>query len=510
MKASKKSLLASGVSLLASAALLAGATFAWFTDSVTNTGNKIQAGTLAINAYAYDLAADGGDLTIEGVNGGEAFGFDMENGQNLKTDTAPIIDDTLFEPGKSNAKLLKVENAGTLATKIKLNFTVEDGGLMDALWFDFVQVKDGKVVGMFQKRPMSELETIADGMELPLLANENVQFILVYGMDESAGNAFMEKTFSADVAILAAQYTEEEDGFGSDQYDAQAQYPIVSQQALQAAIMNAQSGDTIFVGKLDLSDPIVLDKDITLKGVDGSVLNNAVIQGKNNAAVAIEDIDFTGDGYIHNQGMSALTLTGCDINVNVSKNVNNGRASFISLGTNQGNSIKLDIRDNHIVAKSTVDAYVAAIFGWSKLADGSVISGNTFGSADSRYTFIAVKLMNFDNEAVVDISGNTVYGTNKVFGFYAFDMYQCNSRDNAYTAVFADNTMSIEVAGDNDAYFIDLESEGNGNATIHVADGNTFNGEPVAQEHVLIETQKGNPGTVEFIGVDEGNGEDPF
>ena len=224
MKASKKSLLASGVSLLASAALLAGATFAWFTDSVTNTGNKIQAGTLAINAYAYDLAADGGDLTIEGVNGGEAFGFDMENGQNLKTDTAPIIDDTLFEPGKSNAKLLKVENAGTLATKIKLNFTVEDGGLMDALWFDFVQVKDGKVVGMFQKRPMSELETIADGMELPLLANENVQFILIYGMDESAGNAFMEKTFSADVAILAAQYTEEEDGFGSDQYDKDAEY----------------------------------------------------------------------------------------------------------------------------------------------------------------------------------------------------------------------------------------------------------------------------------------------
>jgi len=85
-----------------------------------------------------------------------------------------------------------------------------DGSLTDALWFDFVQVKDGAVVGAFQKRPMSELETIADGMELPLLANENVQFILVYGMNESAGNAFMEKTFSADVAILAEQYTKEE------------------------------------------------------------------------------------------------------------------------------------------------------------------------------------------------------------------------------------------------------------------------------------------------------------
>ena len=127
MRASKKSLLASGVSLLASAALLAGATFAWFTDSVTNTGNKIQSGKLAINAYAYDLAADGTQsFTIEGVNGGEAFAFEATP-QDLKTDKTPIIDDTLFEPGKSNAKLLKVENAGTLAAKIKLNFTVEDG-----------------------------------------------------------------------------------------------------------------------------------------------------------------------------------------------------------------------------------------------------------------------------------------------------------------------------------------------------------------------------------------------
>ena len=224
MKGNKKSLLASGVSLLASAALLAGATFAWFTDSVTNSGNKIQAGKLAINAYAYDLAADSTDgFTIEGVNGDKAFAFEATP-QNLKTDTTPIINDTLFEPGRSNAKLLKVENAGTLAAKIRLEFQIMDGSLTDALWFDFVQVKDGAVVGAFQKRPMSELETIADGMELPLLANENVQFILVYGMDESAGNAFMEKTFSADVAIVAAQYTEEEDGFGSDQYDKDAEY----------------------------------------------------------------------------------------------------------------------------------------------------------------------------------------------------------------------------------------------------------------------------------------------
>lgn len=58
MKASKKSLIASGVSLLASAALLAGSTFAWFTDSVTNTGNKIQAGNLAIELWESESDPD--------------------------------------------------------------------------------------------------------------------------------------------------------------------------------------------------------------------------------------------------------------------------------------------------------------------------------------------------------------------------------------------------------------------------------------------------------------------
>ena len=226
MKGTQKSLLASGVSLLASAALLAGTTFAWFTDSVVNTGNKIQAGNLSIGAYAYDLAEDGeGGFEIEGVNGGNPFKFETE-GQDLKTDKNPIISDTLFEPGKSSAKLLKVENEGTLAAKIKLDFTVEDGGLTEALWFDFVKVENGEVKGNFTRRPMNTLETFADNLELPLLENgDNVQFILVYGMDENAGNAFKDKSFTADVAILATQYTKEEDGFGNDQYDKDALLP---------------------------------------------------------------------------------------------------------------------------------------------------------------------------------------------------------------------------------------------------------------------------------------------
>ena len=269
MMASKKSLLASGVALLASAALLAGTTFAWFTDSVVNTGNKIQAGNLAIGAYAYDLAEDGeGGFEIEGVNGGNPFKFETE-GQNLKTDETPIISEELFEPGKSNAKLLKVENEGTLAAKIKLDFTVEDGGLMEALWFDFVKVENGEVKGSFTRRPMNTLETFAENLELPLLEKgDNVQFILIYGMDENAGNAFKDKSFTADVAILATQYTKEEDGFGNDQYDKGAEWPISDAAALEEAVAAAKPGDTLVVesGVYSLSEGLTIPEGVSLVG----------------------------------------------------------------------------------------------------------------------------------------------------------------------------------------------------------------------------------------------------
>ena len=51
MKSTKKSLIFSALSLLLCCALLIGTTFAWFTDSVTNTGNKIQAGTLDVALF---------------------------------------------------------------------------------------------------------------------------------------------------------------------------------------------------------------------------------------------------------------------------------------------------------------------------------------------------------------------------------------------------------------------------------------------------------------------------
>lgn len=66
---------------------------------------------------------------------------------------------------------------------------------------------------------------------------DSVSFILLYGMAEEAGNEYMNTSFSADVTILATQYTYEEDSFGPD-YDKDATYPVTSTADLKTALSN--------------------------------------------------------------------------------------------------------------------------------------------------------------------------------------------------------------------------------------------------------------------------------
>lgn len=293
MKHTKHALVASGLALVVSAALLVGTTFAWFTDSVVNTGNRIQSGNLAIGAYAYDLGQGGQQYTIPDFNEGAALTFEA-NPQNLKTDGAPIISDGNFEPGKSNAKLLAVCNEGSLAVKIKLDFSVTDGGLMQALWFDFVQVENGVVTGRFQQRPMSELSTMGQNLEIPLLPEEgqdSVSFILIYGMYEEAGNEYLNTSFSADVSILATQYAYEADGFDNPQYDAGAAYPTVANTSNYQTVLDSAADDTTVQLAGGSYGAIQLSQTRYSEAIDGNTsqlrraIHNLTIEGDGNTTV---------------------------------------------------------------------------------------------------------------------------------------------------------------------------------------------------------------------------------
>ena len=418
MKSTKKSLVASGLSLLTCAALLIGTTFAWFTDSVSNTGNRIQAGTLDITASVAAVDPDGtgftvkNDTTGEMVNGGNPFGFGTP--QSLADEnTPPIINEENWEPGQSNAKLLTVTNNGSLAAEIKLDFSVKDAGLEDALWFDFIQVEGGTASGTFTKRPMNTLAAYAGGIELPLLnTGDTLQFILVYGMYEDAGNEYQAKGFEADVTIYAKQTPKEQDGFGNSDYDENAEYDKITVSAgddLVSVFKNAPDGAVVTLEDgmtLSGAEDIVIDGQKNIKlNLDGNTLNieksgskpidiaegsSLTIVGyggtiqtsaatyciENNGQLILDSVTINGtkNSAIHNYG--TLSVKNSEINGNFAGiNNYNGTIETIANSTIKatgsgvtaikcaGTSVIKEIKDSTITAVSTGSLAVSALSG---------------------------------------------------------------------------------------------------------------------------------------------------
>ena len=231
MKNTKKSLLASGLALLASVALLAGTTFAWFTDSVTNSGNKIQAGSLKIGLYELQ---DGKYVDIRG---------------NEK----PIFDYNLWEPGYSDVTVLKVANNGSLALKWNLQLIANgDAGKLGDVIDVYAKVSEGKAITSIPKGldeavadgyalvgTLNELMTDPDGaaygvlyaaddVHKPIGGYTEAYAGIVLHMQETAGNEYQNASIGTtfDIVLNAAQYPYEEDGFQNPDYDEKALYPV--------------------------------------------------------------------------------------------------------------------------------------------------------------------------------------------------------------------------------------------------------------------------------------------
>ena len=102
----KKTLVLSISTLFLSVFMLGGATYAYFTDSVDNTSNIIQSGTLKLDFKHYD---DGNWVSVRDNPNHQVF--DIEN----------------FEPGLVKYNTLKIENKGNLAFKYALTGSVALG-----------------------------------------------------------------------------------------------------------------------------------------------------------------------------------------------------------------------------------------------------------------------------------------------------------------------------------------------------------------------------------------------
>lgn len=293
MKAAKRSILICVLTLILSVSLLAGVTFAWFTDSITNSGNTIQSGELAIDATAYDrVDTEAGGLTVTIGEGNVASGtyyFEAE-GTSLRNGD-PVITEENWQPGDMNAKLFTVSNEGSIDAVVSLDFFVS-GDLAEAMWYDFIAVDpaDGSLLGEFlQRNDLNTISDLADSYgEVTLKPEEQVTFLFVYGMSTDATSEYMNSSVDVKVVIAAKQNVEGAEG------------PVSADEvnSVVEAVQNAESNSTVVLSGSDyeVSQPVVIEnkENIVIDG-NGATIKASSAEGASIMSATSKSIAVAAD-----------------------------------------------------------------------------------------------------------------------------------------------------------------------------------------------------------------------
>lgn len=341
----KRALLSSVLAMILCLGLLIGTTFAWFTDSVTSSGNKIKAGTLDIQ-----LLMDGDvDGTYDDIsnNNSPIFG----EGSIAQNNNA----ETLWEPGKTQVAYLAIKNNGNLALKYTVGLDVQNvsKNLYEVMEYAIVPDADAnhKVTSWTSGNSVEVgTQSVSGDVSLPVGATHC--FALVIHMDEEAGNEYQGGQVNFDLTVLATQTNSESDSFGSS-YDMYAKYDVdiwdgktvtapvadadgvyhITSAADLVGMMNV-TGNSIYKGKT-----IVLDNNIdlggrTVKGIGGISTNFAGV--------------FDGQGY---------TIS----NFKVDSTENSFYAGLFNQVSHGGTIKNLTVKNATIVGNSMVGAVASSL-----------------------------------------------------------------------------------------------------------------------------------------------------
>ena len=243
MKKTRRSLITSLVTLLLCSAMFVGSSFAWFTDTVSNTGNKIQAGTLDVELWQKIDSLSTAQSADEKVKAITEEGYTEYS--NISDSIVAVFNYDKWEPGYATSLPFAVVNVGNLAFKYNVYFyiTEETAGTHEtstpnSLLSNVIKVYKG-TSREDTKDETNYLGTLADftkegatghkisGKLLPKgstkkLDDEQVYIAssnLVFIMPETAGNEYQGASLTFDIRVEATQYTYEKDGFGSNLYD---------------------------------------------------------------------------------------------------------------------------------------------------------------------------------------------------------------------------------------------------------------------------------------------------
>ena len=220
----KRALLTSVLALVLSLAMLAGSTFAWFTDTASTGVNRIVSGNLDVGLQYWGVGEDGKKTWLTAENSEELFDKNA-----------------LWEPGYTQIVYLKVENNGNLALTYAMQITPvhetvgvnvegEEFKLSDYIkfgWTAFTVDGDGAPVALDREAAQTG---VGDGAQLGttlhrLAADAEELVALVAWMPENVGNeanySTVQPTIELSLKVLATQAAVESDSFNNT-YDEDA------------------------------------------------------------------------------------------------------------------------------------------------------------------------------------------------------------------------------------------------------------------------------------------------
>ena len=331
----KKALLISTCALLFSMLMMAGSTFAWFTDSVSSGTNTITTGKL--------------DVQLLHTNQKVTEAKEVQQNTLLFTDEDGNSID--WEPGAVAYENFTVKNSGDLALNYRLALDLNNANTIAGTKRSLKDVLKVKVLDhAVGATDLSEealktgfQQVTSDQLSIPVAAynndsNKSVQKLTVgststtYGViiywqpnaetdynynlanysdtdkdgktidNTSDGNDHL--TIDLGVSLGATQAPEESDSNGSD-YDTNAICPVSNESELIQALQNADKDDVVeLTGNIALTEPLSITKDVTIRSIGGAEISGGAFEVSSSADVTLQGVNFKAPRTSDNQGVS--------------------------------------------------------------------------------------------------------------------------------------------------------------------------------------------------------------
>lgn len=320
-KFAKRSLIFSAIALVLSAAMLFGATFAWFTDGVTNVRNQIVAGNLDVELYHSSSATGNAYAPVESAT--ELFL--NANGEQI-----------LWEPGANSVENFMIKNEGTVSLKYEFAVTNYDSNSVtvngvEKTLADVLNTEVGEKSGNMKFFTISGTLEAGEAVVIPVnvvwtpSANDNdynLKDELNINADGIEGTDDDDQYGTSDgkylwidlgIKLVATQFTSEFDSNGND-YDEDATYitEVNTVEELQMALsLEKECGNIILSDDIVLEDTLVINENTVAKlNLNGNTLTGSILAP--NADLTVEN------GTIKNTdaSVSAIEITSGKLTLN--------------------------------------------------------------------------------------------------------------------------------------------------------------------------------------------------